>query len=137
VCAGCHKITDPMGLALENFDGGGQYRTSEEGVAIDASGSLDGKSFQNIVGLSQALHDHAQVPRCLVRRIYSYGTGGPLASDSNDQIDALVKVFAANGYRVPALMRAIALSDAFSRIAEPEAPKAPAQTAAVAAPAAR
>jgi hypothetical protein len=124
-----------MGLALENFDGGGQYRDSEKGVAIDASGNLDGTKFEDVAGLSKALHDHPQVPRCLVRRIYSYGMGGPLTNASNDQVDALTKVFAANGYRVPDLMRAIALSDAFIRVSEPEAPKATA-SAAAAAPAA-
>jgi hypothetical protein len=128
VCAGCHKITDPMGLALENFDGGGQFRTSEEGVPIDASGTLDGTNFTNVAGLSKALHDHAQVPRCLVRRVYAYGTGGQLTTESNDQVDALTKVFAASGYRVPDLMRAIAHSDAFIRVTDTEPPKATAAT---------
>ena len=132
VCAGCHKITDPMGLALENFDGGGQFRDNEKGVPIDASGVLDGASFKNIAGLSHAMREHPQVPRCLVRRIYSYGTGGPLTNDSNDQVDALTKVFASNGYRVPELMRAIASSDAFVRVSDIEPPKT---TAAAAQPA--
>src|SRR5690606_7737678 len=44
-CAGCHKITDPIGLALENFDGAGQFRTTENGAPIDTSGELDGISF--------------------------------------------------------------------------------------------
>src|SRR5581483_3074742 len=39
VCAGCHKIMDPMGLALENFDGAGEYRDTERGAKIDASGT--------------------------------------------------------------------------------------------------
>lgn len=128
VCAGCHKITDPMGLALENFDGGGQFRLSEQGVPIDASGTLDGTNFTNVTGLSKALHDHAQVPRCLVRRVYAYGTGGQLTTESNDQVDALTKVFAASGYRVPDLMRAIAHSDAFIRVTDTETPKATAAT---------
>ena len=118
VCAGCHKITDPMGLALENFDGGGQYRTAEAGKPIDASGSLDGTSFMDFVGLSQALHDHPGPPECLVRRLYSYAIGGPLTRTNEAQAEVLIETFAANGYRVPELMRAIALSDAFSRIAE-------------------
>src|SRR6185369_16516725 len=66
VCAGCHKITDPMGLALENFDGSGQYRETEKGAPIDASGILDGKEFKNVAGLGQALHDSPAVPACLV-----------------------------------------------------------------------
>jgi hypothetical protein len=123
VCAGCHKITDPMGLALENFDGGGQYRATEAGKPIDASGTLDGANFQDVAGLSQALHDHPGLPGCLVRRIYSYGIGGPLTRTNEAQAEVLVEIFAANGYRVPELMRAIAFSDAFARIVEtPPAP---------------
>ncbi|MFL2769949.1 MAG: DUF1588 domain-containing protein [Rhodospirillaceae bacterium] len=45
-CAGCHKITDPIGLALEQLDGIGQLRTSENGVVIDVSGNLDGTPLQ-------------------------------------------------------------------------------------------
>ena len=52
VCAGCHKLTDPIGLALENFDGAGQYRATEKGAPIDASGSLDGTTFNDAVGLA-------------------------------------------------------------------------------------
>src|SRR5262249_43385976 len=40
VCAGCHKIMDPIGFALENFDAVGQWRASEDGAAIDPSGTL-------------------------------------------------------------------------------------------------
>jgi len=136
VCAGCHRITDPMGLALENFDGGGQFRVAEAGVEIDASGNLDGKNFDNVAGLSQALHDHPQVPRCLVRRIYSYGTGGPLTNDSNKQVDALTKIFADTGYRVPDLMQSIAMSDAFSNITDTSQASTTASAPSAAAPAA-
>src|SRR6185312_12724451 len=45
MCAGCHKITDPVGLALENFDSAGSFRTSENGAPIDASGEYNGKPF--------------------------------------------------------------------------------------------
>ena len=39
-CVGCHKIMDPIGLALENFDGVGRWRTVDSGVTIDASAQL-------------------------------------------------------------------------------------------------
>ena len=42
-CAGCHKLTDPIGLAMEKFDGAGQLRENENGVAIDTTGELNGK----------------------------------------------------------------------------------------------
>jgi hypothetical protein len=118
VCAGCHKITDPTGLALENFDGGGRFRTAERGVAIDVSGSFDGRDFTDVQGLGQIVHDQPALPACLVRRIYSYGTGGTVTAASEPELVRLTQGFAAAGYRVPELLRSIALSDGFSRIAE-------------------
>jgi hypothetical protein len=120
VCAGCHKITDPMGLALEQFDGAGRYRVTEKGVKLDVSGTLDGKAFTNIDGLGLALHDHPALPGCLVRRMYGYGTGGPLSRADNPAVTALTAAFAQSGYKVPDLMRMIASSDAFLEVVEPE-----------------
>ncbi len=50
MCAGCHKLTDPLGLALENFDSAGEFRTNENDVPIDASGELNGKQFVGPAG---------------------------------------------------------------------------------------
>ncbi|MHB1207432.1 MAG: DUF1588 domain-containing protein [Rhodospirillaceae bacterium] len=130
VCAGCHKITDPMGLALENFDGAGQYRTAEKGETIDPSGSLDGKPFTDVIGLGKALHDHPSLPQCLVKRVFSYGTGGPTSADDKPLLDYFDQRFAAQGYRLPDLLRTIVLSDAFAEV-RAENP-APAKTAAAA-----
>jgi hypothetical protein len=123
VCAGCHKITDPIGLALENFDGAGQFRATERGAPIDASGTLDGKSYQDAVGLAQAVHDNPGIPACLVKRVYAYGTGGPVKTNDNDKtvLKYLDARFADEGYRLPDLLRTITLSSAFSEIAEPAA----------------
>ncbi len=127
VCAGCHKITDPMGLALEQFDGAGRFRSTEKGVALDVTGTLDGKPFTDVAGLGQALHDHPALPSCLVRRMYSYGTGGPLSRADNPAVTALSTAFAQSGYKVPDLMRMIATSEAFLEVVEPE--PSPARTA--------
>lgn len=120
VCAGCHKITDPMGLALEQFDGAGNYRTAERGTPIDPSGSLDGKAFADAVGLGRALHDHPALTSCLVQRLYSYGTGGPATTDT-PVLKYLNQRFAEQGYRVPDLLRAIALSPTFTEVVPPAA----------------
>lgn len=118
-CAGCHKITDPMGLALENFDGAGHYRETERGATIDTSGSLDGAQFNDVAGLGQALHDHAGLPACLVKRVYAYGTGGPvrLAKD-REVLTYFGERFAKAGYRLPDLMRTVALSHVFSHVVD-------------------
>ena len=52
-CAGCHKLIDPIGFSLETFDSGGGFRTTENGVAIDPSGELDGTSFKDGLGLGK------------------------------------------------------------------------------------
>ncbi len=120
-CAGCHKIMDPIGLALENFDGAGRYRATQNGASIDASGMLDGVPFENAVELGQVLHDNPSLPSCLVNRVYSYGTGGPLEGVTDRAIvEYFTEKFAAAGYRLPELLRTIALSAAFSEIRFPE-----------------
>ncbi|MHB1204067.1 MAG: DUF1592 domain-containing protein [Rhodospirillaceae bacterium] len=119
VCAGCHKIMDPMGLALENFDGDGGYRTAEHGVTIDAGGTLDGIKFTDAAGLGKAMHDNPATTSCLVTRLSSFATGRTI-ENSTPWAQDLNKTFAASGYKLPELMRAIAISDEFFRVAPPE-----------------
>jgi hypothetical protein len=115
-CAGCHKIMDPLGLTLENFDGLGTFRMTENAAPIDASGSLDGTDFKTPEGLGQALHDHPETPRCLVERMYRYAVGRDTEIEERAYMDFLTKSFAADGFRVPELMRTIALSENFFTI---------------------
>ncbi len=129
ICAGCHKITDPIGLGLENFDGAGEFRTTERGTPIDASGNLDGKKFTDPVGLAQALHDSPALPACLVRRAYTYGVGGVNKADDKTVLAWLDQRFAAEGYRLPDLLRTIALSTPFSDVTEPPPAPVPTKTA--------
>jgi hypothetical protein len=121
VCAGCHRLTDPIGLALENFDGAGEYRETEKGATIDASGSLDGKKFDNAIGLGVALHDHPALTSCLIQRVYSYSSGGATQADAS-VLEYFKQRFAETGYRLPELLRTIALSRAFSDVTEGAAP---------------
>lgn len=122
-CAGCHLIMDPMGLALENFDGAGRYREAENGVVLDTSGELDGVIYEDVDGLTKAMRDHPKLPYCLVNRLYAYGTGGPVSLRYDREILAhFLARFAGNGYKVPDLLRDIANSQAFSSVrADPAA----------------
>lgn len=115
-CAGCHRITDPIGLALEQFDGAGAYRLTENGVTIDATGTLDGLEFDGAIGLGEALSENPALPGCLVRRVYSYATGGPPDNDARPVLNYFNEEFAAQGYQLRKLLRSIALSRAFSLI---------------------
>jgi hypothetical protein len=130
-CAGCHKMIDPMGLALENFDGAAGFRTLENGAKIDTSGELDGIKFDDAAGLGRAVHDNPATPACLVSRLYSYGSGRAPVKSEAAWIRQLGKQFASDGYRVPDLLRRIATGDALYRatapapqLAETEAPRA-------------
>jgi hypothetical protein len=120
-CAGCHRITDPMGLSMEAFDGAGQFRHTENGVEIDTTGNLDGVEFTDVVGLGKALRDNPQLPWCAVRRTFAYATG--TSSEKNDRrvLEFLSERFAEGGYQLPTLLREIALSNAFHQVYEPKA----------------
>ena len=111
MCAGCHKITDPIGLALENFDSAGGFRTKENGVNIDTSGELSGAKFDGPVGLAKVLHDEPAVTACVAKKAFSFGAGrAPSATDAEwQQIQAK---FASSKYNFIELLRQIALSDA-------------------------
>ena len=119
MCTGCHKLVDPMGLVLENFDTSGAYRKTENTAPIDTSGALDGVKFTDAAGLAKAVHDHPSLTQCLVNRVYSFAAGRPAAAGEADFVKYLGKSFADDGYRVPALMRRIAVSQAFYRVAAP------------------
>jgi len=119
-CAGCHKIMDPIGLTLENFDGAGRFRTSENGVRIDTSGDLDGRAFDDVDGVATALREHPETPHCLVERLYRYAVGRDTTFEERPYMDYLYRVFEREGYRVTALMRAIALSRNFYTVRQQE-----------------
>jgi hypothetical protein len=122
ICAGCHRLTDPIGLALENFDGAGQYRETENGAPIDASGSLDGKTFTDVTGLAAALHDSPALTSCLVKRVYSYAVASPSGTAAPTELDSLNKRFALDGYRLRPLLKSVVTDKAFSQIREPAPP---------------
>jgi hypothetical protein len=118
-CAGCHKIMDPVGLAMENFDSAGGFRTTENDVAIETNGEIDGMKFSDAIGFTKAVHDHPAVPVCLVNRLYAFGTGRAGTKDEAEWLNYQTKQFVNSGYKVPELMRRIASSKAFYRISTP------------------
>jgi hypothetical protein len=134
-CAGCHKLMDPVGLALEHFDGAGAYRATEMGAPLASNGTLDGRPFDDVDGLNRLLHDHPGVPKCLVNRVYAYGTGGAVSPAADGKIlKYFTQRFAASGFRLPDLLRDVALSDAFIGVREPRNPLPPALKAAAPTP---
>jgi hypothetical protein len=121
VCAGCHALTDPIGLSLENYDGAGQYRLTEKGVKIDAGGALDGAPFTDAIGLGQALSQSAELKQCVVTRLYAYSLGRKVTEADNRSIDSYVSVLDRQGYRFDTMLRLIVLDPSFFAV-QPGAP---------------
>lgn len=112
-CAGCHKVTDPIGLTLEHFDGAGQFRLKEGGVLIDTTGELDGVEYSDARGLAKAVRNNPAVVSCLVSRVYQYGLARPVTKEDEPTLARIGRQFAADGYRFVALMKSLALDEAF------------------------
>jgi hypothetical protein len=116
VCAGCHAMMDPLGLPLESFDALGVHRETDRGLTIDASGELDGVTFDDARGLARALAEHPDVASCIVRTVLRYARGTLETRDEEALVDAFASDFAAAGHRLPELMLDIATDAAFSRV---------------------
>jgi hypothetical protein len=118
-CAGCHRRTDPPGLALEHFDGLGQLRTMENGMKIDVTADLDGVKFEGAQGLGKLLRDDPRVPASLARNVYAYGIGRKTDDRDETFLSDQTRAFANGGYRLPDLMAQIASSPEFFRVVVP------------------
>lgn len=112
-CAGCHEMMDPIGLGLENFDGLGMWRPTENGVSIDPSGDVDGIGFGDAWSLGAAVREHPDFGTCVVQQLVTYGLGRPVVAGEVAAQDWLAERFGAGGFRVADLMAEFATSDLF------------------------
>ena len=92
-CASCHKLMDPIGLALENFDGIGRWRTTDAGVRIDPSSTLwDGTEVNGPAGLRQAILSRPeQFARTATEMLLTYALGRGLEYYDMPIVRAIVK----------------------------------------------
>ena len=115
VCSSCHARMDPMGLSLENFDAIGQWRTTDAGSAIDASGVLlDGTKVNGPGDLRQALiAKKAQFAAAVTEKLLTYALGRGLEYYDAPAVRAIDREAAADGYRWSSLIQAIVKSAPF------------------------
>jgi hypothetical protein len=117
-CAGCHQLTDPIGLGLENFDGLSATRLTENSATIDAAGELDGAPFAGPVDLGGAIADHSRIGPCLSETLYRYATARTIGDGEEALVAWHALGFAESEYRVQALLTDIATSPGFRRVGE-------------------
>jgi hypothetical protein len=120
-CAGCHKLMDPLGLALENYDTSGTFRTQDAHKPIDASGFLDKAVYKDAAGLGKVVHDSPRTTSCLANRAYPYAAGRPATTSEKQWVkDTLLVDWGTKGYKFPALVRRIVLDPGFYRVKREE-----------------
>lgn len=114
-CNGCHQLMDPIGFGLENYDGVGAYRTEENGLAIDATGTLpDGASFSGAMELGGILAKDKRLPRCVTEKFMTFAIGRLISHDEDTPwLDGLSTRAQASGASFGSIIRAVLLSDAF------------------------
>jgi hypothetical protein len=114
-CASCHRVLDPIGLGLENFDAIGRWRTIDEGATIDAQGALaDGRGFSGPRQLMSLLReDEAKIARHFATQLLTYGLGRGLTRGDQCVIDKIVAHAEAEGYSIRAFLGAVITSQPF------------------------
>lgn len=112
-CFKCHQEMDPLGLALENFDVIGRYRTKyPSGPKIDPAGELLGKRFKNVAELRKILRNHeGEFAKSLTIKLAEYAKGRRLNRSDLELVDQITKQSGGNGYRFRDLLLGILQSN--------------------------
>jgi len=124
-CAACHALFDPYGLALEEYDAIGMYRSQyEDGTPIDGAVTLppsmeqpEGTSIRGLDGLSEALAKDPRLGHCLAQKLLSYGLGRVVGASDAAQLARIEQQWLAPN-QVPSvrrLIQALVASDTFQR----------------------
>jgi len=128
-CASCHRVIDPVGFALENFDAVGAWRTRDGGTLgdpVDASGQLaDGTRISGVVELRQALLRRPETfVETLTEKLLTYAVGRGLGASDMPVVRSVVRSATANDYRFSSLVLGIVASAPFQmRVAQAPDPK--------------
>jgi hypothetical protein len=126
-CATCHKVMDPVGLALENFDAVGAWRTNEAGGPIDASGQLaDGTAVDGVVTLRKAILDRPELfVGTMTEKLMTYALGRGIGPEDMPGVRRILRDAAANDYHFSSLVLGIVRSVPFQMRMKPVPDPAP------------
>jgi len=118
VCANCHKILDPIGFGLENFDAIGRWRDRDSnGKPIDAAGELPGgERFSSPKDLKAIIAGRTgALSRNLVEKLLAYALGRRLEGYDEIVVDDLTHEVAEDGYRMQTLIKGVVTSYPFTQ----------------------
>jgi hypothetical protein len=115
-CAVCHVRMDPLGFSLEHFDALGKWRSSSDGIPVDASGALpDGTRFEGIAGLRQLIASHQEdFARTFTQKLLAYALGRSLEARDQAAVRRITRDAAGSGYRWSSIIARVATSTPFT-----------------------
>jgi Protein of unknown function (DUF1592)/Protein of unknown function (DUF1588)/Protein of unknown function (DUF1587)/Protein of unknown function (DUF1585)/Protein of unknown function (DUF1595)/Planctomycete cytochrome C len=115
VCAGCHRVMDPIGFAMENYDGIGRWRAKEDGTAIDASGTLfTGAKLDGVNTLRQELARRPEIfVGVLTERMLTYAVGRGLEHYDMPAVREIVQDARTTQYRFSSIVLGVVRSVPF------------------------
>jgi len=116
-CASCHNMMDPIGFALENFDPVGKFRQATDGIPVNTSATFwDGTDFAGPDGLFNMLMARSDLfVENFTEKLMTYALGRKVEFYDKPAVREVVRSAADEDFRFSALVREIALSDAFTR----------------------
>jgi hypothetical protein len=114
-CSSCHRVIDPLGLALENFDVTGRWRIKDASMPVDATGELyDGTPMNGPDGLRAALLKHQDVMMLsFTESLMTYALGRRVEAQDMPAVRRIIKDAARNNYRVSDFVLGVTRSPAF------------------------
>jgi hypothetical protein len=114
-CTSCHRVIDPLGLALEHYDVTGQYRIKDNGVPVDSTGELyDGTKMEGAEGLRLALLKHkAALLTSFTESLMTYALGRHVEAFDMPTVRAINRDAAKQNYRISSFVQGIVKSQAF------------------------
>jgi hypothetical protein len=118
-CSACHRLMDPLGLPLEQYDAIGQLRRDEGGAPIDPTGTLFGFGepvpLDNAVHMAKVLAKHPQAQSCFVQSAFHYAYGRAPGEDDACELRRLDERFVASGGNLAQLIEDLVTSPHFSQ----------------------
>jgi Protein of unknown function (DUF1588)/Protein of unknown function (DUF1592)/Protein of unknown function (DUF1585) len=108
-CGGCHRMMDPIGYAFENYDVVGRYRTTENGVPINASGEIVGRDvkFNGLSELTDYLTKQGETRQCMVRFMSYFAYGATAWEDNGCTLEAVTKEAEASNWSIRSVLTGI------------------------------
>ena len=114
-CASCHRVMDPLGLALENFDAIGAWRTQDNGMKVDTSGQLaDGTKISGVIGLRETLLKQPDMlVNTVTEKLMTYALGRGLEPEDMPAVRAIVRNAEHDNFRFVSLIQGVVNSTPF------------------------